>query len=116
MDREQTQANMANTYHLHLQGIINTPSIDWNGGISIVPLERRGALLVSFYIDLASLCNFLDQLQNLDLNIEPIDLAERSNPEMVEWANSYPDASWVEGAPDLLLQIVQRFPAEVDHE
>jgi hypothetical protein len=115
MDQEQTQANMGNTYHLRLQGIIKTPSLDWSGGISIIPLEQRGALLVSFYIDLASLCNFLDQLQNLDLNIEPIDLAERSNPEMVEWANSYPGASQVEGAPGSLLQIVQRFPAEEYH-
>jgi hypothetical protein len=71
MDGGMTQIQPGNgsIYRMRRQGALNSPTLDWDGKISILSEEHRGNLLVSLTIDTGTLHEFLDQFHNLSLTI-----------------------------------------------
>jgi hypothetical protein len=68
-DMAQIQSNIGNTYHVRLQGALNSPTIDWFGEITIIPQEHGEILLVSLFVDPAALRSFMDQFRNLNITV-----------------------------------------------
>jgi hypothetical protein len=58
----------SNTYLVRLQGAFSSPTVDWCGEVTIITQEQ-GDTLVNLSIKVDSLCNFLDQFQELCLTV-----------------------------------------------
>jgi hypothetical protein len=72
-DMAQIKFGDENIYRMRLQGTLNSPIIDWCGDITILAQEPDETLLVSLTIDADALRSFLDQFQELGLNVLPND-------------------------------------------
>jgi len=57
------------TYRIRLQGAMDLTTIDWFGGITVLPQEPGETLLVGQFPDQAALRGFLDHLWNLNFTI-----------------------------------------------
>ena len=75
--------NHAQTYRIKLQGTLDPGSMDWFGGITVIPQENGETVLVGPFRDQAALRGFLDQLWNLNftvLSVERIDPTNNVTP------------------------------------
>ncbi len=66
----QIISNPSNTYLMRLLGALSSPNIDWCGNVTIITQEH-GYTLVNLTIKVDSLCDFLDQFQDLCLTVLP---------------------------------------------
>ncbi len=56
-------------YRIRLKGLLDRSTMNWFGGIAIIPQEKGETLLEGRFIDQAALRGFLEQLWNLNFTI-----------------------------------------------
>jgi hypothetical protein len=58
---------MADTYHIRLQGHLDSGWSDWFGGVTVITCDDDTTLLICLVIDQAALYGLLRQIRDLGL-------------------------------------------------
>ncbi|PWB56884.1 MAG: hypothetical protein C3F13_00220 [Anaerolineales bacterium] len=69
MESPHIQRNDDQLYHIKLDGILNSPIVDWEGDLSIIDQPENNTVKVCLIVHSAMIRGFLDQFQIVNLSV-----------------------------------------------
>jgi hypothetical protein len=73
------EADQGHTYRIKIKENLDPGVMDWFSGLTLIPLENGGTVLVGPFPDQPALRGFLDQLWNLNFTVLSVDVVTNEN-------------------------------------